>query len=374
MEGICVAEYENIIKIFPSEEQGRTLEATCRPALTEFSKTLRELNQYIKAHILTDCFLAYEIIEIVTPLSYRLEAKTGELKAQFTEALRPIRETAKSSLTELLEDTRKRASTIAALPTDGGPIPFTNDVMSRLQNLALYSSPVTSILTSLGDGNWRGSAAPAQRPALDVSPDGATLLSHYLLDTLDALLSGLESRAKSFHRTKQLQGVFLANNLAIIDRGLRSSPDLNTYFSKTEHSSRLDPWRKKGPSLFLDAWREPSSFLLDVQYTNRPSNTPRPQSGTPVDSAAIIKGLTSKDKDAIKDKFKSFNSSFEELVARQKSLYMEREVRANLAKEVQAMIEPLYARFWDRYHDIDKKGKYVKFDKGALGAHLATLA
>src|SRR6266511_2774167 len=29
MEGICFAEYENISKIFPSEDQGRTLEATC---------------------------------------------------------------------------------------------------------------------------------------------------------------------------------------------------------------------------------------------------------------------------------------------------------------------------------------------------------
>jgi exocyst complex component 7 len=324
--------------------------------------------------MLTDCFLAYEIIEIVTPLSYRLEAKTGELKAQLTEALRPIRETAKTSLTDLLEDTNKRATTIAALPTDGGPVPLISDTTARLQTLALYSQPVTSILTSLGDGNWRGSTGPPKRPALDVSPNGPTLLSHYLLDTLEALLNGLETRAKSFHRTKQLQGVFLANTLAIIDRAIRSSPDLNTYLSKPEHSSRLDPWRKKGPSLFLDAWREPSAYLLDVQYTNRPSNTPRPQSGNPVDSAAIVKGLTSKDKDSIKDKFKSFNSSFEDLITRQKGLAMEREVRGNLAKEVQAMIEPLYARFWDRYHEIDRKGKYVKFDKGALGAQLASLA
>lgn len=54
---------------------------------------------------------------------------------------------------------------------------------------------------------------------------------------------------------------------------------------------------------------------------------------------------------------------------------MEREVRIQLAREVQAMIEPLYSRFWDRYHEIDKgKGKYVKYDKGSLSAQLATLA
>lgn len=89
----------------------------------------------------------------------------------------------------------------------------------------------------------------------------------------------------------------------------------------------------------------------------------------------VIKGLGSKDKDTIKEKFKTFNTSFDELCCRHKAMGMEREVRIQLAREVQAMIEPLYSRFWDRYHEIDKgKGKYVKYDKGSLSAQLATLA
>ncbi len=102
----------------------------------------------------------------------------------------------------------------------------------------------------------------------------------------------------------------------------------------------------------------------------------RPPSGSAgiIDSAAVIKGLSSKDKDAIKEKFKAFNTSFEELSAKHKSLSMEREVRSSLAREVQGMIEPLYGRFWDRYHEIDKgKGKYVKYDKGSLAAQLASM-
>lgn len=54
---------------------------------------------------------------------------------------------------------------------------------------------------------------------------------------------------------------------------------------------------------------------------------------------------------------------------------MEREVRAVLAREVQAVLEPLYARFYDRYHEVDKgRGKYVKYDKAALSAQLVALA
>ena len=53
---------------------------------------------------------------------------------------------------------------------------------------------------------------------------------------------------------------------------------------------------------------------------------------------------------------------------------MESEVRAGLAKEIQSTIEPLYGRFWDRYHEVDKgKGKVVRYDKAAIGAMLASL-
>ena len=131
----------------------------------------------------------------------------------------------------------------------------------------------------------------------------------------------------------------------------------------------VDKWRKNAAQLYNVALREPSLHLLDVQYTNRGSQRPPSGSAAAIDSAAILKGLSSKDKDAIKEKFRLFNASFDDLVAKHKSLNMEREVREMLARQVQQMIEPLYCRFWDRYHEVDKgKGKYVKYDKGSISA------
>ncbi len=53
---------------------------------------------------------------------------------------------------------------------------------------------------------------------------------------------------------------------------------------------------------------------------------------------------------------------------------MEREVKSSLGREVGNMVEPLYARFWDRYEALDRgRGKYVKYDKGTLAATLASL-
>ena len=158
---------------------------------------------------------------------------------------------------------------------------------------------------------------------------------------------------------------------------VRTSTDLAMYLGIAPHAAKLDAWRKKAMTLYMDAWKDISVHLLDQINTkfNPATASNRPVSGSTVDSAAIVKGLSGKEKDKKKEQFKAFNLSFDEMVARHKSLYMEKEVRAALGKEVQTLIEPLYARFWDRYHEIDKgKGKVVKYDKGALASVLISLA
>ncbi|KAF2201975.1 hypothetical protein GQ43DRAFT_440135 [Delitschia confertaspora ATCC 74209] len=376
MEGLFVAEYESLCPIFPREEWGMVYTTTCQSSLDEFTKTLRELNGHIQKNLMTDCFLGYEIIDIVSNLSLRLESKTGELKRPIYDSLRLIRETSKASLGKLLEDMRNKVQSLVALPMDGAALPTTVEAMSRLQAMTQYLRPLSSIMTSLGDGGWSSNAAATSNTSLptmksfDVGADGKQLFAHYCSDTIDMLLTNLENKGRTLLKGKNLQGVFIANNVAVIDRMIRQSelqPIMGSY-------SKLDSWRKKGTAMYLEAWREPSTFLLDVQYTNR-SGRPHSGGAGSTDSVALIKSLSSKDKDAIKERFKNFNMSFDDLVSRHKTYKMEREVRAQLAREVQTIIEPLYGRFWDRYHEIDKgKGKYVKYDKSQLGGTLAGLA
>ncbi|KAL8869083.1 MAG: hypothetical protein Q9174_004536 [Haloplaca sp. 1 TL-2023] len=380
IEGIFAAEFGNISAIFARQNWGTAFDATCRKALAEFAKTLRELNMHIKQNLTTDCFLAYEIIEIVTSLGQRMDQLSGQLKLPFADALKPIRENAKSSLAELIEDVRRRIQSMQTLPPDGSAIPFTSEIMTRMQNLTMYPRALASILASVGEGNWNSPSAATHTnsttsvptlKSLDVGADSSQLLSQYITDTIETLLATLDARARLLLKSKSLSGVFIANNVAVIDRMIRSS-DLSSTLPPTT-TTKLDSWRSKGTKAYLDTWREPCSALMDVQYTNRHARPPSGSNGV-IDSAAVIKQLGGKDKDSIKDKFKNFNTSFEELSRQHKSLQMEREVRSQLAREVQAMVEPLYARFWDRYHEIDKgKGKYVRFDKGGLSAQLANL-
>lgn len=385
LEKMFMAEFENISKVFRGDTVGRVFVATCSRPLGDFNKTVFELNNIIRTRVLTDCFLAYEIIDMITPLSYRIEKRTGQLRPQFSDALRPIRETARSSLSEILARTRSQAESVPTLPPDGNTISLVNETATRLLTLSQFDKPLIHLLTSIGDGGWRNAPSNASAGSLgagsNTTPQSSTLnladtadtnpaiLSNYLGDLVDVLLSTLNNRSQALHRTKPLQAIFMLNSVAVLSRSITSNSEVQSYLSST----RLDPHRKAATSAYMTAWREPSAHLLDTINTTAAS---RPLSGnqSALDSQAIIKSLSSKDKDKIKEKFRSFNTSFDEQVARHKSFSMEREVHAALQRDVQSTIEPLYARFWDRYHELDKgKGKTVKYSKSELAAVLSSL-
>ncbi|KAI8624304.1 exocyst complex protein exo70 [Xylariaceae sp. FL1651] len=374
MEGLFVAEYENVCNIFMRQDWGPAFQTACQAPLAELARTIRELNNHIKAHLSTDCYLAYEVTEIMSGLSSNLETRTGELKATLAAALKPVRETGKMSLAELLDDTKRKVAMIQVLPSDGSPIPIVSETMQRLQTMVDFLRPISSIMISLGDGGWKSAAASNTStdaiPSLasfDIGADGKEIFAHYCTDTLDILMSALEQKAKLLLKGKFVLGVFLANSVTIIERMIRDS-DLKPLLEGK--LGGLDGWRKKAKSFYSEACKDVSMHLFDVIHTNR---SQRPPSGSN-ESASIVKALSSKDKDSIKSKFQAFNTSFDELVARHKSYSMEREVRQMFAKDVQQVLEPLYNRFWDRYHEVDKgRGKYIKYDKSAIAAVFLSL-
>ncbi len=377
MQGLFLTEYDNICSIFTRDDWARVFQATCQPALVELGRTLRELNNHIKGHMNTDCFLAYEIVEIVSGLSNNLESRTGELKSSIAASLKPVRETAKASLGELLEDTKRRVNGLQTLPADGAPIPVVSETIQRLQSMVDFLRPISSIMVSLGDGGWKNATAMRggvgdgipSLASFQIGADGKEIFAHYCADTIEALMAALDSRARVLLQKKAVMGAFLANNVTIIERMIRTS-DLAPLLES--RMGIVDQWRKKATSFYTETAKDVSVHLFDVIHTNR---SQRPTSGTgAVDSASIMKALSSKDKDNIKSKFLAFNQSFDEMVAKHKQFSMEKEVRQMFAKDMQNMIEPLYNRFWDRYHEIDKgKGKYVKYDKTAISAVFLSL-
>nr|AIA99444.1 exocyst complex subunit Exo70 [Pyricularia oryzae] len=372
MERLFQAEYENITRIFSREDWAPLFQATCQNAIVELSRTLREINAHIKVHLNTDCFLAYEIVEIISGMSSRLE----DLRAAFAACLKPVRETAKTSLGELIEDTKRKVANMQSIPADGAPSPVIAETMQRLQTMVEFLRPVSSIMISIGNGGWKslassrggGDALPSLA-SFDVGANGQEIFADYCSDTIDILLLSLDGKARMMNGKKPVVGVFIANSIAITERSIRES-DLAPLMET--RLGILETYRKKAKLYYTEPCKDVSMHLFDVIHT---SKSARPSSGqASADSATILKQLSSKDKESIKNKFTSFNAAFDDMVARHKSFSMEREVRQMFARDMQQMLEPLYVRFWDRYHEVDKgKGKYVKYDKAAIAAVFASL-
>ncbi|CAZ83910.1 unnamed protein product [Tuber melanosporum] len=357
LEAIFEAEYENICQLFPTPEWSRVYIATTAMPMGVFKKTVADLNVFVKQNMATDCFLAFDVIENVQPASVRLKTKTGEQK-EFAEALKPLRTTAQSSFSYFLEDIKKTGQGLIALPLDNTVAEMTVNVMSRLRRMADYPNAISSLLVSLGEGNWnRPYTAPAViPPSFDVGADGTLLLSNFCLDAIDQLIHELEQKARVMIKKNSTVAVFMVNNVHFIESNIRTS-DLRKIMSN-QAQAKVEKWRKDAVKMYMEQWKECAAFLMDVTYTKQ-------QSGGRLN-------LNSKEKEGVKEKFKNFNTVFEELIQKHKSYtFPDKEVRTMLSKEI-GFIGPLYGRFYDKYKDL-MRDKYVKYDRHQLDTMLAQL-
>ena len=105
----------------------KTYTDVIKPAMTQFAHTVSEINTHVRANIITDCFLAFDVLESVNPTMGRLATKTGE-KEGFLEALKPIKYTATGSFQEMIEDVKRKGTAIQTLPVDNVVLEFTINV------------------------------------------------------------------------------------------------------------------------------------------------------------------------------------------------------------------------------------------------------
>lgn len=164
--------------------------------------------------------------------------------------------------------------------------------MSRLRRVTDYKITVTSLLIALGDKNWNrpdsASLPSNSAPMLfDVSADGNQLLSNYLTDVIETLISQLEGRARLLIKKSATIAVFMINNIAYIESVVRKS-ELWGVMSSTNGARRIESHRKRFVEMYLEGWKECAAYLMDVTYIKGGNKM----------------GLGSKDKEAVKEKFK----------------------------------------------------------------------
>lgn len=227
----------------------------------------------------------------------------------------------------------------------------TNKVVSTIKELCKRS---TSVLAALETEPLRmylpTSPPPEWLAKFPVPRDTTKYLELYFADLIECLCTNLYNAIRESKTQSYQQGVFLVINSEFIGHYFQSNGLQDTVGKMTY--DRLEKLDKLGFKLYLSDWQRLSGYLMDP---------------TQVKPGAK---LSSKDREAIKDRFSKFNAEFDMLTQRQKRISIpDKVLRKKLANEVAKTIGPLYKLFYDKHcgGDFTKNlDKYIKFEPKQL--------
>jgi exocyst complex protein 7 len=191
--------------------------------------------------------------------------------------------------------------------------------------------------------------------------------SDYINEILDLLLFDIEAKSKNYKKPI-LSCLFILNNTHYVFKSIKS-----TVLNELIRDSLLDKIDKIIKKQ-LDTYRS-------RQYLTNSSWIPLIEhlmDNTKIQDNKIQTQLTKQQKDSIKEKFRNFNTEFEEAFTTQKNYAIpDVELRAQVIKEVRQILCPMFNRFYDRYttnveftKNVDK---YIKYNKEELSVMLEKL-
>lgn len=358
------AEHDNLRCAFPQDE------ARVKQYFTQLSQTPlqtyqaagEEISNHVQRNIATDALLIFELIEGTVALKRGLEPLTNTA-APLDRLIQNSYNVSQGVFGEILKICETRVQQVVTLPSDNGVCDATVEVMSRIRRFAEYKDSAVLAIAGMKYQQWIPSPRPAWMSTFSSAPAGYTttkpqeLLSAVFSDSIDAFYVTLEIKAKQLNPKKPSQvGFFLLTNLTLIERFVTKSEVYKVLGGQGRE--RLEKLRKRGLNLFLEGWKATASLLMDTTVVNSKGS------------------LSSKDRELVKDKFKTFNADFEELVRNHKTYTItDPGLKQLLAKEV-AFICPLYHRYYDKHigGDFSKNvDKYIKYDKAQFDRVLQEL-
>lgn len=364
LKGLLWAESENLQNLFPDKPklQGHYFEEIVKLAVADFISIVDNLNDHIKRNMSTDSLITFEVIECIGQIMTTVQSISKQTPNNLSEAMKRMQTTAQEVFTDFLRHIETRINNMQTLPAETGVCDATVDIMSRMGRLSEYKNSALMSISNSSIHSWIPSNPKPQWASILASPgptsgDPLELLSAYFSDAIDAIVLILETRAKYTGKKNSQVGLFMLTNIALIERYVTKSEIYKILGASG--ADRIDRLKKRAYNLFLEQWKAAASHLMDTTVI-KPGN----------------KQLSSKDREAIKEKFKTFNSEFDFLIQQHKNYKIsDKQLNENLVKEI-SFISPLYHRFYDRHcgGDFSKNvDKYIKYDKPQFDEKIESL-
>lgn len=178
-------------------------------------------------------------------------------------------------------------------------------------------------------------------------------LGNYMCDIIDCIMINLEIDLKDIK--KSTQGYYLIRNLLMIENIKDRSANFFEILGSVGQE-RLNKLKNRFLKLFLDDWNY-ASYIIIKEMTEINA----------ISAASNSKEMLNKEKEQIKELFKTFNESFEEAVRNYKKFHInDPNLKNYLINEIKKLILNAYFKLYDKYGNsgfTKNKAKYVKFNK-----------
>lgn len=269
---------------------------------------------------------------------------------------------------ELIEYSENRVKSVERL-TDLNATETVVELISRIRKLSEYNISLLKLISGMKLGSWLN-LKPAVRfisvytsviPNISDDIDETApehLLSCFLSDYIDSIIINIEIGLKAdVSLKKSMQGYYLIKNTILIETIVNRSQQLFNSLGNLG-IERLNRLKKRFLKLFLDDWNYASYIIIRDMTTITTTNAVSGHSGS---------GMSSKEKDQIKELFKNFNESFEDALRNyEKYNITDVNLRAYLSGEIKKLIMNAYFKLYDKYGSGEftkNKAKYIKYNK-----------
>ncbi|OVA09521.1 Exocyst complex protein Exo70 [Macleaya cordata] len=259
-------------------------------------------------------------------------------------------ESAKGTLTEFENAVQGETS---RKTTQGGDIhPLARYVMNYVKLLVDYSDSLNLLLkSSTDDSDCAGSDSSLQ--------DTLSPMGHCLLSLISSLESNLEEKSK-FYEDGGMRYIFLMNNILYIVHKVKDS-ELGKLLGDHWVRKRRGQVRQYATSYLRASWSKALSFMKDEGI-----------GGGGGGSSSNVSKV------ALKERFKNFNSCFEEIYRTQSAWKVpDPQLREELRLSISEKVLPAYRSFVGRFQSHLERGrhagKYIKYTQEDLDNYLLDL-
>lgn len=195
------------------------------------------------------------------------------------------------------------------------------------------------------------------------------LLSLLFSDIIDAIMINIEMGVKQndIGFKKLTQGFLLVKNLVMVETIINKLPTLYQCLGLIG-MERVNKLKNRFLKLFLDDWNY--ALYIIIRDMTLIATLLAHQGGLKLGLTLTLvaaTNLTLKEKDQVKELFRTFNELFEDALRNyEKHPISDQNLRSYLALEIKKLITLAYFKLYDKYGNSDftkNKAKYVKYNK-----------